>query len=189
MSRFLAVLLLRVALVLPTTVSAQLIGMKVCASSDCAVSCTSWTTQSGSCAVCDTSRGPCSWFNPSSITTMHGITFYADATCTINTTTAEPVVVDGQCHALGDITGYSYSASNVSAVIGGIVGSILALIVIIVVVIFVCRARGVACCACCCGVPAPGKQATGCCYCGWQTRSSGVMEPVAVTQVYVVGNH
>ena len=154
--------------------SGQLLGMKVCVSSDCSTGCTTWATSSGSCAVCSSSNGPCSAFNPSSITTLGGITFYSDATCTNPTTSSLPLSWDGSCHPLPTISGVSYSATNVSAVIGGIIGGIMLLVFIIIGVVFLCRSRGVPCCACCCGLP-NSKTPTGCCFPAGQ-----VQRPVTV---------
>lgn len=148
-----------VALIGASAASAQLLSMSVCTDGGCNTGCVSWTTAAGSCAVCQASKGACSFFNPSSVTTLAGITFYSDAACRTATTGQQPLTFDGRCHPLS-AGGGSYTALNASAIIGGVVGGIFGLIVILVAVIFCCRARGVPCCACCCGFPG---QSAGCC--------------------------
>lgn len=58
-----------------------------------------------------------------------------------------PVTVDGACHNAPD-SSYSIRATNVSAIIGGIVSGIIFLIIVIVVLVrqFGCCGRPCACC-------------------------------------------
>ena len=165
------------------TASAQLLSMKVCSDGACSTSCTSWTTTSGSCSVCSGGSSSCSYLNPSSVTTRSGITFYTDGACSpANAISAQYALnFDSACHVLNPSPLFyegSYVAKDVTgAVIGGVIGGIGGIALIITAIVLCCRARGVPCCVCCCGLP--GQRGNGgCCS---RTRMVGApqIEPPA----------
>jgi hypothetical protein len=81
---------------------------------------------------------------------MNSITFYTDTKCLnqniISGTSSMPITLDNTCHLLHDnnmnIIG-SYSASNKSALIGGIIGGFILLVIIIMCIscFFCCKKR------------------------------------------------
>jgi hypothetical protein len=129
-----------------TRINSQFIDITICTDNNCNSNCISWTATNGECSTCR--NGDCSISNPSvMIQNMNSITFYTDTKCLtqniVPRTTANLISLDNTCHLLHDnnqnlnIIG-SYHALNKSALIGGIIGSILLLIIII------------ACCSCSC---------------------------------------
>ena len=89
-----------------TGVSSQLIGMNLCVDNACS-NCISWTANSGSCSYENT------------ITTMSTFTLYSDSSCQ-SPQSSISITVDGICHQISS-SGGSYKATNVSAIIGGVV--------------------------------------------------------------------
>jgi len=122
---------------------AQLIGMKVCGGDVCATNCVSWTATSGRCYSC--SNGPCSVTNPSSIVTSSYISLYSDSSCknVIDGANKIPILMDAGCNVLlnnyNTRTGFSYSASNTSAIIGGAVSGGILIIGLITCICCICR--------------------------------------------------
>lgn len=103
----------------------QLISMKVCSDDVCSKDCISWSVESGRCSPCLSNLGPCSVKNPSSIVTTSSITLYSDATCQQKVPGAGnmQLLMDKGCNVLiGDYSSRfgSYNASNVSAIVGGV---------------------------------------------------------------------
>ena len=135
--------------------------MKLCSDTACGtvIPKAEWTTTQGSCSPCS---GSCSYFNPSSVTSTTGITFYSDSVCSVSAVigTEIPIIFDGKCHATAMGTPFgSYSATpglGGGAIAGIIVGTLVGVALIVVGIVFCCRARGVNCCACCCP-PLPQK--------------------------------
>lgn len=121
------------------SIKGQLISMKVCSDLKCKTDCVSWNTNANSCAVCDKNKGACSITNPSSKTTTNSLTFYSDNTCTsvISGTQNMPILIGAGCNVLHNEFGDfgSYDATNLSALIGGVVGGVIVLICL---------------CVCCC---------------------------------------
>jgi hypothetical protein len=126
--------------------NSQLIDITVCTDNSCKTNCVFWTASNGDCSVCRNSQ--CSITNPSAkIQNMNSITFYTDTKCLnqniVSGTSSIPITLDNSCHLLHDnnmnIIG-SYSASNKSALIGGIIGGVIFIIFIIMCIS----------CFCCC---------------------------------------
>jgi len=140
-----------VTILLLSLASAQQISMTVCTDSMCNSNCVSWTTSSGSCAVCQGGANACSPTNPSSITTSSDITLYSDAKCTTRLmgTGKMPITLDNTCHLLHsmDMTPIgSYRATNQSAIIGGVISGIIATVLLTLICLKCC---GVKICCCC----------------------------------------
>ena len=136
--------------------SAQPLSMSACADSACSVACTSWGTSAGTCAPGTSSL-------PSSISTLTTLTIFSagDTTCS-GSSTVYTINADGNCNQVtssGVAVPFFYvRATNLTgAIVGGVVGGLVALALIIVGVIFCCRASGVDCCVGCCG---PARKTT-----------------------------
>lgn len=124
-------------------VNSQIISMAVCKDLTCSKECVYWTATSGKCAPC---QGTCSQTNPSSIVTTSSITLYSDSTCqqVIPGTQQMQLLVDRGCNTLiaeNANTIGSYRASNVSAVIGSVVGGIVFIIGLAICLCCFCKKR------------------------------------------------
>ena len=100
-------------------VNSQLINMVICSDNKCSKNCIYWTTESGKCSPCDSTKGSCSTTNPSSVTTTSFIMFYSDSTC-INAISGFPIVQNNNCNAIiaSHTNAGSYRSTNLSLVIG-----------------------------------------------------------------------
>jgi hypothetical protein len=124
-------------------VNSQIISMAVCKDLTCSKECVYWTATSGKCAPC---QGTCSLTNPSSVVTTSSITLYSDSTCqqVIPGTQQMQLLVDRGCNTLiaeNANTIGSYRASNISAVIGSVVGGIVFVIGLSVCLCCFCKKR------------------------------------------------
>lgn len=128
--------------------SAQLLSLTVCSDNTCSAGCASWLASSGWCVDCQHAGG-CSYSNPASIATLGGITFYSDSRCNNQVTSTQPMTFDGNCHLLGPGGLYgSYTALDVSAIIGGVLGGVLLIVLIVVLCCLCATPRRAPCCVC-----------------------------------------
>lgn len=138
---------LAIAVLLSPVAAQPLVSMTICSDDKCSLDCSSWTVNTDSCAPCPSSRGPCSFFNPSAIFTTSELKFFSTADCSGPSFYSAGISIDNKCTQL--TPGAYYRATNVSAIIGGVVGGIIALVFVITFLSIWCRRRaGLP--ACCC---------------------------------------
>lgn len=131
-----------VLVAMPCT-AGQLLGVKYFLDMNCDVLYRSWTTSSGSC-----SSG-----YPSSRTSTSSFSVYSDYNCNFPTVLQQnmPMKDDGKCHVVRDQIGNaigSMTVSNISALIGIIVGCVLGGILLLLIALRLCGCNVCPCCAC-----------------------------------------